>query len=198
MERNIRRYIACRFFRGLLIMGPTIASFWLAKGLNYSQIMTLQSIFSVAIVVFEMPTGTVADMIFRKHSLCFPGLCIGVPLHLFILFSSFYIWALAKTWAGLGLTFRSGVDSGLLYEKQKKLNRQSAYAQVEVESGRVWPVDDLSGSGDHHDRRYAGTDVAETGEIASGSSGQNMSLSISYFTLPLYSARYTLHSVLRL
>ena len=66
-----------------------------------------------------------------------------------------------------------------------------------VESGRVWPVDDLSGSGDHHDRRYAGTDVAETGEIASGSSGQNMSLSISYFTLPLYSARYTLHSVLR-
>ena len=160
--------------------------------------MALQPIFSIAIVVFEMPTGAVADMISRKHSLCLSGLCIGVSLLLFILFSSFYIFALAEILFGLGLTFSSGADSALLYENLKKLNRQSACAQVEVKSGRVWPVDDLSGSGDHHDRRYAGTDVAETGEIASGSSGQNMSLSISYFTLPLYSARYTLHSVLRL
>ena len=93
MERNIRRYTAYRFFWGLLIIGPIIAPFLLSKGLSYTQIMALQSIFSIAIVVFEMPTGAVADMISRKHSLCLSGLCIGVSLLLFILFSSFHIFS---------------------------------------------------------------------------------------------------------
>ena len=55
----------------------------------------------------------------------------------FILFSSFHIFALAEILFGLGLTFSRGADSARLYERLKKLNRQSAYAQVEVESGRV-------------------------------------------------------------
>ena len=55
----------------------------------------------------------------------------------FILFSSFYIFALAEILSGLGRTFSSGADSARLYERLKKLNRQSAYAQAEIKSGRV-------------------------------------------------------------
>lgn len=134
MERNIRLYTAYRFFWGLLIIGPALVPFMLAKGMSYTQIMILQSISSIAVVVFEMPNGAVADMISRKHSLFLSGLCIGLSLLLFILFSSFYIFAVAEILFGLGLTFGSGADSALLYESLKKLDRQSDYARIEGRS----------------------------------------------------------------
>lgn len=52
IQRNIRVYYA---YLGLfqLIVGPILTLYLLDKGLNYTEIMTLQSFFSVAVVVLK-------------------------------------------------------------------------------------------------------------------------------------------------
>ena len=131
---NIKYYTAYRFFWCMLIIGPVLTPYMRYKGLNYSEIMLLQSIAAVSVVLFEIPTGTVADRISRKLSLLFSGAFIGIGLLIYIQFHTFAMFALGEFLFGLGLTFGSGADSALLYESLKKLGREEEYTRIE---GRV-------------------------------------------------------------
>ena len=68
LERNIRYYPVHRLFLGLLIIGPVLTPYLRSKGFVYTEIMLLQSISAVSLVVFEMPTGIVADRVSRRLS----------------------------------------------------------------------------------------------------------------------------------
>ncbi len=78
---NITRYTTYRLFRSLLIIGPVLTPYLPGKGLNYAQILTLQSIAAVSVVVFEIPTGAIADKVSRKLSLTLSTL-LHAHLHL--------------------------------------------------------------------------------------------------------------------
>ena len=67
-NRNINSYYFYRAFAEALIVGPILVLYMLSKGLNYTEIMLLQSIFSITITIFEVPTGVIADRISRKFS----------------------------------------------------------------------------------------------------------------------------------
>tara|TARA_Y100000588_G_scaffold2660_1_gene3665 strand:- start:2656 stop:2913 length:258 start_codon:yes stop_codon:yes gene_type:complete len=60
-HQNVGRYTTYRLFHSRLIIGPVLTPYLLGKGLNYTQILTLQGIAAVSVVVFEIPTGAVAD-----------------------------------------------------------------------------------------------------------------------------------------
>jgi hypothetical protein len=71
MNRNISVYYRFKFSQNMLIIGPVLVPYMLFKGLSYSEMMFLQSISAVAVVLFEVPTGSIADRVSRKFS----GLC---------------------------------------------------------------------------------------------------------------------------
>ncbi len=129
--KNIRVYPFYRFFMNMLIIGPILVPYMLFKGLSYSQIMLLQSISAISVFIFEIPTGTIADKISRKLSLSLGGVCLGIGLLLYIIFKSFYIFAIAEIIFGMGLTFNSGADAAILYESLKKLDRKKEYQKME-------------------------------------------------------------------
>lgn len=56
VKSNIRKLIAIRFFESGVIMMPVITLFFQDNGLSLAQIFLLQSIFAVAMFVFEVPT----------------------------------------------------------------------------------------------------------------------------------------------
>ena len=128
---NIRYYPWFKFCLGMMIFGPVLTPYLLAKGLSYSQIMLLQSISAVSTTLFEVPTGVVADKVSRKLSLCLPGLCLGVAIMIYIYFDEFYMLALGEVVVGLGITFRSGADSAFLHESLDRLGRKGEFAAVE-------------------------------------------------------------------
>ncbi len=130
-ERNIRIYTAYQFFWGLLIIGPILIPYLLLKGLNYSQIMLLQTVAASSVVLFEVPTGALADKISRKASLILGCVFMSIALVVYIISFSFYTLALAEVLFGLGMTFRSGADSALLHESLDKLGREAEYARIE-------------------------------------------------------------------
>jgi MFS family permease len=130
-ERNIQNYTLYRFFYGMLIIGPVITPYFRWKGLSYTEIMWLQSIAALSVVIFEVPTGVVADKISRRLSLLCAGLCLGIALTIYIHTQSFYAFAFAEALFGLGLTFGSGADSALLYESLHRLGREDEYARID-------------------------------------------------------------------
>ncbi|MFO7881530.1 MAG: MFS transporter [Kosmotogaceae bacterium] len=134
LEKNVKIYPFFKFFFNMLIIGPILVPFMLFKGLNYSQILLLQSISAISVFVFEVPTGTIADKFSRKFSLFLSGLFPALGLILYILFDSFYIFAIAEISFGFGLTMMSGADSALLYESLMKLKRKKEYQRVEGKS----------------------------------------------------------------
>ena len=95
-RRNISLYPLYSFFLGMLIIGPVLTPYLLLKGLDYVQIMVLQSISAATVVFFEVPTGMVADRVSRRLSLVLAGAGMSVGLVLYILGQTFFWLALAE------------------------------------------------------------------------------------------------------
>ncbi len=92
-------------------------------GLNQFQIQTLQSVFSVGIVLLEIPTGLVADLVGRKQSLILGSFIAALGFVLYGSFSGFSSFLVAELIISLGFSLISGANSALLFEileKQKK------------------------------------------------------------------------------
>jgi hypothetical protein len=64
LKKDVKIYPFFKFFFNMLIMGPILVPFMLYKGLNYSQILLLQSISAISVFVFEVPTGAIAEISF--------------------------------------------------------------------------------------------------------------------------------------
>ena len=81
MERelkNIKTYKIYAIFNNLILLGPILTVFYLAKGLSFTQIMLLTSVASITTILFEVPTGVVADRYSRKLSIMIGCLLCGL------------------------------------------------------------------------------------------------------------------------
>lgn len=66
---NILRYYAYSVLSNLLFFLPIDIIFFKERGLDLEQIFLIQTLFSVGVIVFEVPTGIIADHFGRKKSL---------------------------------------------------------------------------------------------------------------------------------
>lgn len=116
---------------GARLIAPIAVLFLLNKGLSYTQIMLLQSINAISIFLLEVPTGAVADLIGRKLSLIISNIMIIIGLAIYVLTYNFYIFIVAEIMFGLGLSFKSGADSALIYDSLKLLGRTDEYTKIQ-------------------------------------------------------------------
>ena len=94
--------------------------FLLDAGLNNAQAFGANAFFTAGMVVFEVPTGVVADTRGRRLSylLGTSTLAASTMLYLAMWYSSapFWAWALASALLGLGFTFFSGAVEAWLVD----------------------------------------------------------------------------------
>jgi len=130
-HKNISLYYWYSTFTNLLILGPILTLFLLNKGLNFTQILTLQSISAVGVVLLEVPTGAVADLIGRKLSILLGSLSIALSLLIYIYGTNFLAFAVAELTFSLGMSFKSGADTALLYDTLKSLGQEKNYKHIQ-------------------------------------------------------------------
>lgn len=130
-EKNVSIYYSYSIFAELLILGPIIVLFLLAKGLSFTEIMVLQSISAISVIVFEVPTGALADRIGRKYSLILGSIFWSISLVVYILGDSFLIFAIAEIVFSLGATFKSGADTALIYDTLALAKRENEFQKIE-------------------------------------------------------------------
>ncbi|AZR72823.1 hypothetical protein BBF96_05095 [Anoxybacter fermentans] len=129
--KNIKTYYIYSTFANLLILGPIIVLFFIAKGLSFTQIMILNSIAAISIVIFEVPTGAVADKYGRKVSLVLGALLWAVSLFMYIIGTRFFIFILAEIIFSLGATLKSGADTAMIYDSLKVMGKVKEFQKIE-------------------------------------------------------------------
>src|SRR3990167_2736210 len=86
--------------------------FLLSAGLSNLQAFTANAFFTVGQVVFELPTGIIADSWGRRISYLLGALTLTLSTLLYVLFwyitVPFWMWGLVSIFIGLGFTFFSG------------------------------------------------------------------------------------------
>ncbi len=130
IQRNIRIYYA---YMGLfqLIVGPIIMLYFLDKGLSYTEIMVLESFFSIAVVVLEVPTGALGDLFGRRFSLFFAGIFMALGAAAYILGTRFWQFMIGEALFACGMSLKSGSDTAIVYDSLKKLGKEKTFASVQ-------------------------------------------------------------------
>jgi len=106
-----------------MIIIPVIVPFFESKGLTLAEVFFLQSFFAFFVVVFEIPSGYVADMLGRKNALLAGSLFHGMAYCWLFFADSFAGLVLFEMLAGIGLSLLSGADLSLLYDSQEALGQ---------------------------------------------------------------------------
>ena len=128
---NLPKVYLLSSLRWMLLIMPIVVLFYQENGLSMIQIMLLQSIFSVAIILFEIPSGYFSDVIGRKTTLVigcvlgFLGFCI------YSISYNFQGFLAAEIIMGLGSSFISGTDSALIYDSLVEMGEAERYVRFE-------------------------------------------------------------------
>lgn len=112
------------FFLHLFFLSPVVVFFYQQRGLNFFQILALESVLVLFIFFFEVPTGLFADKFGRKKSVIFGSLLLTLEPIIFIFAKDFFWFAIAFALAGIGITFHSGAIEALIYDNLKKQNKE--------------------------------------------------------------------------
>lgn len=119
------------FFRDLQFFGAVAVPFYLHRvGLDYTRMFLLEAIFSFFMIIFEVPTGVVADKWGRKISLFFGSLFFGAGFLMFGIFTSYPVLVMAEIICAFGMTMLSGADRALIYEALKATHEEDRAVKV--------------------------------------------------------------------
>jgi MFS family permease len=113
----------------LLLLGNTLAAsliwgintiFLLDAGLSNLEAFTVNAFFTAGMVLFEVPTGIVADTLGRRMSYLLGTVTLGASTLLYVLLwqtgAPFWQWAIVSILLGLGFTFFSGAVEAWLVD----------------------------------------------------------------------------------
>jgi len=135
LRRNIPLLYAFSFLQMTLFPMAVITLFWKDHiGLSLSQILLLQSIFAVAMVVMEYPSGYISDRIGYRTALTAASILGLAGWGYYTVASSFRDVLIAEVMLGISTSFISGTDSALLFESLKRGGREADYARCEGRS----------------------------------------------------------------
>ncbi|TXH01779.1 MAG: MFS transporter [Candidatus Moraniibacteriota bacterium] len=128
---NIWKIAALRALRSFMLIIPVLVLFLQENGLSLSEVFLLQSLFSVALLLFEIPTGYLSDRFGRRNSVIF-GCTFGIVGHWVYAFGTgFWDFLLAETLLGFGASFLSGTESALLFDSLVEMDQVKEHKRIE-------------------------------------------------------------------
>jgi MFS family permease len=117
-------------FRTLSISAAYLTPFFLEKGLSLSQVFLLQSIFSVALLLWELPSGYIADQIGRAFSIKLSAPIAAVALILYGFSDRFWQFVVLELVLALANGLISGIDTALLLDSLIADDRRDEFVKL--------------------------------------------------------------------
>jgi MFS family permease len=120
---------------------PIVVPFYESNGLTMKDIMLLQAIYSIAIVVLEIPSGYLADVIGRRKTLIIGAVFGTIGFATYNFSYGFWGFLLAEVILGLGQSCISGADSAMLYDSLLEKGEEKQYTRFE---GRITSLGNIA------------------------------------------------------
>ncbi len=134
LHPNIPRLYLIKVAKWFMLYMPIVVPFYESNGLGMKDIMVLQAVYSVAIVVLEIPSGYLADVIGRKKTLIIGAVFGTFGFLTYSLSHAFLGFLIAEIILGIGQSCISGADSAMLYDSLLEKGKEKEYTRFE---GRV-------------------------------------------------------------
>ncbi|MFT7471375.1 MAG: MFS family permease [Kiritimatiellia bacterium] len=136
LERNLRSFIIFRLFYSARFYYPVFTVLFLDYGLTLEQFAILNIVWALTIVLAEVPSGALADIVGRKRLVVFAAIMMVLELGL-IVFSPigaspllFPLFLANRICSGLSEAAASGADEALAYDSLKALGREDDWARI--------------------------------------------------------------------
>lgn len=135
-DRNIRSFLLFRVLFNARFYYPVLAVLFLDLGLSLEQYALLNVAWAAAIVVFEVPSGALADLIGRKKLVVAASILMVVEMCIFAFAPTrntqllFWLFILNRIFSGAAEACASGADEALVYDSLKSESRESEWPAV--------------------------------------------------------------------
>lgn len=136
LEGNLRRFILFRVFFNARFYYPVFTILYLDYGLTLEQFALLNMVWALTIVLAEVPSGALADIIGRKRLLVTAAILMFIEMALLVLVPSgasallFSVFLINRVCSGLAEAAASGADEALAYDSLKALGREDEWAHL--------------------------------------------------------------------
>jgi MFS family permease len=137
MEKNIRYGYISAFLTSLIFVIPIWVAFQ-RRVLSFSQMAFLVSLEYGAVVVLELPTGALADLIGRRKTIIIGWLLYGLANIYLGFASSFFIFLSGFMARAVGGALISGADTALMFDTLKELGRINFFPRYMSRAGLIY------------------------------------------------------------
>lgn len=130
LTSNIWKIYLFEILSGMFFSVPIMVLFWQDNGLSLSKIMILQSIYSILVVILEVPTGYFADIYGRKKTLIIAAITGAIAISAYSFGYNFFQFFIAEFFFALSSSFTSGTVSALIYDTLIEVGEEKKYKKI--------------------------------------------------------------------
>lgn len=130
LKYNIHKLYLFKFFSSFLMLTPVIVLFFQENGLSMTEIMILQALYSIAIILLEIPTGYLADFYGRRKVMIGSSIFLTLGMTIYSFGTDFWSFLIAETVWALGVALFHGTDSAMFYDTLNDLGSENSYQRL--------------------------------------------------------------------
>jgi len=134
--KNVRLFIAFKVFFNARFYYPVFTILFLDFGLTMAQFALLNAIWAATIVIAEVPSGALADILGRRKLMVGAGVVMVTEIALLCFVPRgdpgllFGVFAFNRVLSGLAEASSSGADEAIAYDALKEAGLQSQWGRV--------------------------------------------------------------------
>ena len=139
-SKNIFYFYIMSIFGGMLFFLPIFALYIEESLFTLTNVALIISIESIAIVLFEYPTGAIADLLGRKKSIIISGFVILLSFVFLAIGNIMIMFVLYAIINAFGRSMFSGADSALIYDTLKQEGKEKYFKKIIGTKYALWPI----------------------------------------------------------
>ncbi len=128
--KNITVDYFYRFVSNFNLTGAVWVLYLSYKGMSLVEIGLLEGIFHVTSLLFEIPTGAMADLLGRKRVVMLGRLLALIQAGVMVFSNDFWMFALAFVLSAASYNLNSGSEEALIFDSLKEAGKDGDYLRV--------------------------------------------------------------------
>jgi len=134
INNKLKRNISVSYIYNFLLQLNITSAIWVLylafRGMSLVEIGLLESVYHITGVLFELPTGVIADVYGKKFSVVTGRIVSVVSCILMITSDSFLGFAIAFCLSSASMNLNSGAAEALIYDSLKELGEEDKYKKI--------------------------------------------------------------------
>lgn len=134
INEKLKRNISVGYVYNFLLQLNITSAIWVLylgfKGMSLIEIGLLEAIYHITGVLFELPTGVIADLYGKKFSVILGRIINVFSCILMIISNSFWCFGISFALSAAAMNLNSGAGEALVYDSLKELGEEDRYKVI--------------------------------------------------------------------